>query len=89
MTGWTEDMMEGMERQWLDVDLSSLPQVLDENDRLQDITGLFVNGLEPVYEIEFEDGNVYQFTGNHKLKTDKGWKRVDELTEEDEVISYK
>lgn len=89
MVGWTEEMMEGMEREWLDVDLSSLPQVLDENNRLQDITGLFVNGLEPVYEIEFEDGNTYQFTGNHKLKTDKGWKRVDELTEEDEVISYK
>jgi ribonucleoside-diphosphate reductase alpha chain len=89
MVGWTEEMMEGMEREWLDMDLSSLPQVLDENNRLQDITGLFVNGLEPVYEIEFEDGNTYQFTGNHKLKTDKGWKRVDELTEEDEVISYK
>lgn len=88
MVGWTEEMMEGMERVWLDADLSSLPQVLDENNRLQDITGLFVNGLEPVYEIEFEDGNTYQFTGNHKLKTDKGWKRVDELTEEAEVLDY-
>jgi hypothetical protein len=87
--GWTEDMMTGMEREWLNVDVTKLPKVFDENNEAQEITGLFVNGLEPVYEIEFEDGNIYKFTGNHKLKTVNGWKRVDELTEEDEVIDYK
>jgi hypothetical protein len=86
--GWTKDMMAGMEREWLDVDVTKLPRVFDENDEAQEITGLFVNGLEPVYEIEFEDGNIYKFTGNHKLKTTTGWKRVDELTEDDEIVNF-
>ena len=62
--------------------------VLDENNQEQEITKLFVNGMQPVYDIEFEDGKSYRFTGNHKLKTLSGWKRVDELTEQDEVVSY-
>ena len=36
-----------------------------------------------------EDGKIYSFTGNHKLMTkDKEWKRVDELTEDDEILSF-
>lgn len=62
--------------------------VLDEDNQEQEITKLFVNGMQPVYDIEFEDGKSYRFTGNHKLKTLTGWKRVDELTEQDEVVSY-
>ena len=62
--------------------------VLDENNQEQEITKLFVNGMQPVYDIEFEDGKSYRFTGNHKLKTLSGWKRVDELTEQDTVVSY-
>lgn len=62
--------------------------VKDENNQDQPITGLYLNGYQKVYEIEFEDGNIYKFTGNHQLKTTNGWKRVDKLTEEDEVISF-
>ena len=63
-------------------------KVYDENNELKDITSLYVNGFADLYEIEFEDGNVYKFTGNHKLKTLNGWKKVEDLTEEDEIISY-
>lgn len=63
-------------------------QVYDENNELQDITGLYFNGLSDVYEIEFEDGIKYEFTGEHKLKTNNGWKYVRDLTEEDEIISF-
>jgi len=42
-----------------------------------------------VYDIEFDDNNIYAFTGNHKLKTEKGWKRVDELTKNDKIKSIK
>jgi ribonucleoside-diphosphate reductase alpha chain len=86
--GWTKDMMSGLHREWLDVDLSRLPKVFDENDDEQAITGVFVNGQEPVYEIQFEDGKTFAFTGNHKLKTVNGWKRVDELTTDDEIVSF-
>ena len=60
---------------------------MDENYELQNVTKLYVNGINEVYEIEDDVGNVYKFTGNHKLKTTNGWKRVDELTEKDEIIS--
>lgn len=65
-----------------------LPHVLDENNEPQEITNLFVNGVEQVFAITFEDGETYRFTGNHKLKTVNGWKRVDELTEKDDVLSF-
>jgi len=62
--------------------------VYDENNDKQRITKLYVNGISEVFEIEDEFGNVYKFTGNHKLKTADGWKRVDELTEDDEIVSF-
>jgi hypothetical protein len=64
-------------------------EVFDENNDLQRVTKLYVNGMSDVYEIEDEDGNAYKFTGNHKIKTTKGWKRVDELTVDVEVIEPK
>ena len=42
--------------------------VYDENDDIQEVTKLYCNGVKEVCEIEFEDGNVYYLTGNHKLK---------------------
>lgn len=62
--------------------------VLDENNEPKQVTKLYVNGVRPVFEIEFEDGHTVKLTGNHKLKTVGGWKRADELTEADEIISY-
>ena len=70
---------------WLDTNELEL-KVLDENGDLQDITKLYVNGMCPVMEIEFEDGSKYKFTPNHKLMTTNGWKRVDELTVDDELV---
>ncbi len=61
--------------------------VYDENNDLKEITNLYVNGVSEVYKIEFEDGNIYEFTGDHKLKTISGWKFVRDLTEDDEIIS--
>lgn len=83
-----EKDISNLERKWLNINLEKLPKIYDENNQLQKITGLFVNGKEAIYEIEFEDGNIYGFTGNHKLKTTNGWKRVDELNNTDEIISF-
>lgn len=63
--------------------------VLDEGNIEREVTKLYLNGVKPVYEIEFEDGTVVKLTGNHKLKTVSGeWKRVDELTEADDILQY-
>jgi ribonucleoside-triphosphate reductase len=71
---------------WLN--LNKPLKVMDENYELQNVTKLYINGINEVYEIEDTTGNVYKFTGNHKLKTTNGWKRVDELTENDEIIQF-
>lgn len=41
---------------------------------------------EQMYELEFENGNVLKITGNHKVYTINGWKRVDELNDNDDVL---
>lgn len=71
---------------WLDPSVNMY--VFDENNDPQKITKLFVNGESEVFEVEFEDGVKVKFTGNHKLKTSNGWKRVDELTSDDEIIAW-
>jgi len=62
--------------------------VYDEFNQLQPVTGLYVNGVARIYEIEFEDGKIYKFTDHHKLKTKTGWKMVCQLTEDDEIESF-
>jgi hypothetical protein len=43
---------------------------------------------QQMYEIEMEDGTSIKITGNHKVKLiDSTYKRVDELTENDEILS--
>jgi ribonucleoside-diphosphate reductase alpha chain len=71
---------------WLE--LNKNISVWDENNKEQQITKLYINGFQELFELEFEDGNLYKFTGNHKLKTNDGFKRVDELTIDDEIISF-
>ena len=70
------------------VDLNDELFVYDENNDLQKVTKLFVNGMSEVYEIEDEFGNVYKFTPNHKLKTTDGWKMVKDIQEGDDIISF-
>ena len=62
--------------------------VRDENDEEKVVTKLYVNGEKPVFEITMQDGTVAKLTGNHRLKTASGWKRVDELTTADEIIQF-
>lgn len=63
-------------------------KVYDENNEEQEITALYVNGFAETYDIEFEDGLVYSFTGNHRLKTLDGWKYVRDITVDDEIVSF-
>ena len=86
--GVTEEALRGMENgAWIEPTVKTM--VLDEGNVEREVTKLYLNGVKPVYEIEFEDGTVVKLTGNHKLKTVAGeWKRVDELTESDEILQF-
>ncbi len=87
INGYTKEDLQTMQKgSWLPLRTKAVVFDLDDNE--QEVTKLYVNGIEEVYELEFDDGKVYKFTGNHKLLTDNGWKRVDELTLEDNIIAY-
>jgi hypothetical protein len=89
IAGYDFDDFNNQEKVWIiPNDLEEMPKVYDENNELQDITKLYINGISPVIEIEFEDGKKHSFTPNHKLMTINGWKRVDELTLDDEITTY-
>ena len=42
---------------------------------------------EKMYELEFDNNIKIQVTGNHKFLTTNGWRRADELNENDDIIS--
>lgn len=64
--------------------------VYDENNQLQQITKMYVNGYAETYELTDEYGNTYNFTGEHKVKViGKGWIRVDQLEEGEDIECYK
>lgn len=87
LSGYTAEAIQKLDDgTWIEPDVAVW--VMDENNEPKEVTKLYVNGIKPVFEIEFEDGHTVKLTGNHKLKTAAGWKRVDELTEDDEVIAY-
>jgi hypothetical protein len=44
------------------------------------------NSYEEFLEIELENGNIVNLTPNHKVYTDKGYKRADELSESDNIL---
>jgi ribonucleoside-diphosphate reductase alpha chain len=50
----------------------------------------YYNGPQSVTEIEFDDGEIYRFTENHKLLVNRNgtkvWVEVKELTENDDII---
>lgn len=85
--GYNIDQLKELEDgTWLPVTSETI--VFDESNECKQVTRLYVNGEKPVFELEFEDGFIVKLTGNHKLKTVSGWKRVDELTTDDEIISF-
>jgi len=46
------------------------------------------NGEKEVYKIETLDGKVLELTEDHLVQTDKGWKQVKDLTNEDSLIGW-
>ncbi len=49
------------------------------------VTNSFCTGVKPVYRLTTQLGRTIRATGNHKLLTISGWKRLDDLSTEDHV----
>lgn len=45
------------------------------------------NSYEEFLEIELDNGNIVHLTPNHKVYTDNGYKRADELSKNDNILS--
>lgn len=73
--------------QWIGIDAIKVPTLNGESE----VNRIWYNGKQPVIEIEFEDGNTYEFTYNHKLLVYRNgeeiWIRCDELKEGDDIIN--
>jgi hypothetical protein len=73
---------------WLEVSKSDL-RVYNENNEEDEISKLFVNGYDDVYEFTTEDGSVHTFTAQHKFKVKNyGWKKVSDLELYDVIESF-
>lgn len=48
---------------------------------------LGISRNEKMLNIKMEDGRELKITGNHKVQTQRGWVRADELTVDDDIIS--
>ena len=53
--------------------------VYDKNDNEQEVTKLYYNGEDRVFEITMDDGQAFKFTGNHKFLTKEGWIELQNL----------
>ena len=71
-------------REWYEL-LNPL-KVYDHNNELQDITKLFINGIEDTITITFEDEYIFECTPDHKiLLKDGSWKKAKDLTDIDDI----
>ena len=66
--------------------------VINSNTKNMDIITNQVSQLhkrnfeDELYEIELENGKKLNITGNHKVYTNKGWIKAEELQENDEIF---
>lgn len=87
--GVTRDAMNSLpDGSWINVTKFGL-KVFDKADLEVDVTKLYVNGNAATYSLEFEDGNEYSFTGNHKFLLANGtWKEASQLVPDDDILSW-
>jgi intein/homing endonuclease len=53
--------------------------------KIESIKKREVPGL-PIYDIKFDNGKIYSYTSNHKLKTENGWKKIEKLKENEIIL---
>jgi hypothetical protein len=85
--GYSYDEIKDLSDTWLE--LKKPIQIFNENNELENVSKLYVNGKIKTYEIPLEDGSIIKSTPWHKFKLYNGeWKRADELKEGDDILEY-
>ena len=71
-----------------ELDLTKTPNIaiLTHELRNQPITNKIYKGQDEMFEVETNDGKTIQCTAKHQFLTPHGWRRLDELTEGDEIL---
>lgn len=93
------DILEEQNINYKDIENSKIPQWIQLKNKVEVPTyegddyceRIWYNGKQKTVTIEFEDGNIYDFTYNHKLLVNRGglevWVRCDELTIYDSIVA--
>lgn len=74
-------------QQWIPLTPFTVPTL--QGDQVCD--KIWFNGQQQVYDITFEDGTTYAYTGNHKLLVrheggETEWVQVSDLRETDDIV---
>jgi len=73
------------------VDIGSMIKCYDEKlkkDSSTEVKEVFKRKTNGYYKLELEDGKILCATGEHPIKTKRGWIKIEELLEEDEILIY-
>lgn len=85
--GYDIDDLTKLEKEFIDVETDI--KIYNENNELENISKLFVNGINEMIQFDLEDGTNIKCTPWHKFKLVTGeWKRADELLETDDIMEY-
>jgi len=87
--GFDITRIESNEPHWINLET---PIEVDTLNGVDVCERIWFNGKQDTISIEFEDGNIYTYTPNHKLLVSRidgttEWVRVDELQENDEIVN--
>lgn len=69
-------------------DITVGDEVIAEDGEWHDVVATYDNGLRDVVSIRTEYGEELYVTHDHKILTDKGWKRADELEKGNLIKAY-
>lgn len=71
--------------QWFDIK-NNLFYVVNGLGEPEMVTKLYINGVDEVFQLEFDNGVVVKCTGNHRVLTrNRGWVAARDLTVDDDV----
>jgi len=87
MSDRTQKKIKDIEQGDLILTLNQKTEKIEINKVIKKHKNLFNSYSEKRYKISTDDGRELIITGNHKVYTNNGQKRVDELREGDEIIS--
>ncbi len=62
-----------------------LDERLSPDQRYSPVAAIFPTGVKPVYRLRTQEGYTVRLTADHRVRTDRGWVRADELVPGDRI----